>query len=165
MTILKIHNERMFAVPLTEKKVLDSNNGLELQDLRNEEINKVCFKGATFKYNDLRDTSIAHSNFVNSKWNHIYFSNVTIDMIQMGGTIFEKIVRPSAEKSHLLEEPGTDNWVNVEPVIFKNSDLSTAIFDSCNLTNVELKNCNINGLSIDGVLIKDLLEQYNKNLN
>ena len=38
----------MFAVPLTEKKVLDSNNGLELQDLRNEEIHMVCFKGATF---------------------------------------------------------------------------------------------------------------------
>lgn len=147
-------------MPLTEKKVLDSNNGLELQDLRNEEVNKVCFKEASFNDVDMRDTSFAHTNFVNSKWEHIYFSGVTINMIQMGGTIFENIVRPKAEKSHLLGEPGTGNWVNVEPVMFKNSDLSTAIFDSCNLTNVELKNCNIDGLRIDGILIKDLIEKY-----
>ncbi|WP_162262886.1 pentapeptide repeat-containing protein [Paenibacillus sp. Soil787] len=86
-------------------------------------------------------------------------------MIQMGGTIFENIVRPKAEKSQLIEEPGTGNWVNVEPVMFKNSDLSTAIFDSCNLTNVDLKNCNIDGLSIDGILIKDLIDNYKNTKN
>nr|MBC9204451.1 pentapeptide repeat-containing protein [Paenibacillus sp. PL91] len=62
----------------------------------------------------------------------------------------------------MSEEPGTDGWVNIEPVVFKNSDLSTAIFDACNLTNVELRNCNIEGLSIDGILINDLLEHYKK---
>jgi uncharacterized protein YjbI with pentapeptide repeats len=154
----------MFAVPLTDKKVLDSKNGLELQDLRNEEINMVCFKGATFNDIDMRNTSFAHTNFVNSKWENIYFSDVIINMIQMGGTIFENIIRPKAGKSQLIEEPGTGNWVNVEPVMFKNSDLSTAIFNSCNLTNVELNNCNIDGLRIDGILINDLLEQY-KNRN
>lgn len=149
---------------LTEKKVLDAKNRLELQDLRNEEIHMACFKEASFNNIDMRGTTFAHSNFVNSKWEHIYFSDVTINMIQMGGTIFENIVRPKAEKSQLLEEPGTGGWVNVEPVMFKNSDLSTSIFDSCNLTNVELKNCNIDGLSIDGILIKDLLDKY-KNRN
>jgi hypothetical protein len=91
---------------------------------------------------------------------HIYFSNVHINMIQMGGTIFENIVRPNAERSQLSEEPGTDGWVNIEPVVFKNSDLSTAIFEACNLSNVELRNYNIEGLSIDGILVKDLLERY-----
>ncbi|MDQ0888257.1 uncharacterized protein YjbI with pentapeptide repeats [Paenibacillus sp. V4I9] len=106
-------------MPLTEKKVLDSNNGLEFQDLRNEEIHRVCFKEASFNNIDMRDTSFANTNFVNSKWEHIYFSDVTVNMIQMGGTIFENIVRPKAGKSQLLEEPGTGNWVNVEPVMFK----------------------------------------------
>ncbi|QYR19635.1 hypothetical protein KZ483_17225 [Paenibacillus sp. sptzw28] len=147
---------------LTEKKMMDSKNGLELQDIRNEQIHMVCFKGSDFHGIDMRDTSLAHTNFVNSKWEHIYFSNVHINMIQMGGTLFENIVRPEAKVSHLNEEPGTDGWVNVEPVIFKKSDLSTAIFDTCNLSNVELKNSNIEGMKIDGILIKDLIEQYRK---
>ncbi|MGE8203027.1 pentapeptide repeat-containing protein [Heyndrickxia sp. NPDC080065] len=151
-------------MPLTERKVMDSKNGLELQDLRNEKIHMVCFKESDFHGIDMRYTSFAHTNFVNSNWEHIYFSNVHINMIQMGGTIFENIVRPNAERSQLSEEPGTDGWVNVEPVIFKNSDLSTAIFDACNLSKVELRNCNIEGLSIDGILVKDLLERYKDNI-
>lgn len=147
---------------LTEKKITDSKNGLELQDLTNEKIHEASFKGSNFEGIDMRNTSFVHTNFVNSKWEHIYFSNVHINMIQMGGTVFENIIRPDVKESQLLEEPGTEDWINIEPTLFKNSDLSTAIFESCNLNNVEIKNCNIDGLRIDGILIKDLIEQ-NKN--
>lgn len=110
----------------------------------------------------MRDTSFGHVNFVQSKWEHIYFSSVHINMIQMGGTIFENIIRPDARESQLLEEPGTEGWINVESVQFKTSDLSAAVFDSCNLSEVELNNCNIDGLKIDGIEIKDLIELYKK---
>jgi uncharacterized protein YjbI with pentapeptide repeats len=149
---------------ITEKKVIDSKNGLELQDLRAQIIHMATFSGSDFSGIDMRGTTFADTNFVNSKWEHIYFSNVQINTIQMGGTIFENIIRPKAQKSQLDGEPGTDGWVNVEPVRFKNSDLSTAVFDSCKLTNVEINNCNIDGLRINGILIKNLLEHYkNKN--
>ncbi|GGG15233.1 pentapeptide repeat-containing protein [Paenibacillus abyssi] len=147
---------------LTDKKVYDNKSGFELQDLRDENIHMVCFKGADFHGVDMRDTSLTHVNFVNSRWEHIYFSNVHINMAQLGGTVFENIVRPDAPESHFSEEPGTDGWVNVEPVTFKRSDLSTAIFENCELVNVDIRNCNIDGLCIDGILIKDLLEQYHK---
>ena len=149
---------------LTDKTIVDSKNGLELQDLRNEQIHMVCFKESSFHGIDARDTTFRHTNFVNSKWEHIYFSNVHINKIQIGGTVIENIIRPQGEKSELDEEPGTDGWINLEPVTFKTSDLSTAIFESCNLTNVQLNNCNIDGLTIDGIVIKDLLERYKKNL-
>lgn len=145
---------------LTEKKILDSKNGFELQDLRNEEIHMACFKGSEFHGIDMRDTSFAHTNFVNAKWEHIYFSNVQINMIQMGGTIFENIVRPEGNESKFEEEPGTDGWINLEAVQFKTSDLSKAVFESCNLSDVEINNCNIDGLKVDGLLIKDLIEHY-----
>ncbi|WP_052703126.1 pentapeptide repeat-containing protein [Paenibacillus beijingensis] len=147
-------------MPLSEKKIVDSKNGLELQDLRDENIHMVCFKGSNFHGIDMRNTTFAHTNFVNSKWEHIYFSNVHINMIQMGGTVFENIVRPKSHESHLLEEPGTDGWVNVEPVLFLNSNLSTAIFDRCDLSDVELNHCNIDGLKIDGIAVKELIEQF-----
>ncbi|MBB3114067.1 uncharacterized protein YjbI with pentapeptide repeats [Paenibacillus phyllosphaerae] len=148
---------------LTQKMTMDSKNGLELQDLRNEEIHMVCFKESDFHGIDMRNTKIAHTNFVNSRWEHIYFSNIHIKFIQMGGTVFENIIRPNAEMSQLSEEPGTDGWVNIEPVVFKTSDLSTARFEKCDLSNVQIKDCIIEGLSIDGILITDLLENYKKN--
>lgn len=151
-------------MPLTQKKVMDSKNGLELQDLRNEEIHMVCFKESDFHGIDMRSTKIAHTNFVKSKWEHIYFSDVHVNFIQMGGTVFENVIRPNAEMSQLSEEPGTDGWVNIEPVVFKNSDLSTARFEKSNLSNVEIKDCIIEGLSIDGILLTDLLEHYKRKI-
>ncbi|KRF10225.1 hypothetical protein ASG89_01430 [Paenibacillus sp. Soil766] len=145
---------------ITEKKVIDSKNGLELQDLRDQRIHMATFKGSVFNGIDMRETTFAETNFVSSKWEHIYFSNLHINMIQMGGTIFENIIRPKDQISRLDGEYGTDGWVNVEPVRFKNSDLSTAVFESCKLQNVEINNCDIEGLRINGILIKDLLEQY-----
>lgn len=117
------------------------------------------FKESDFHGIDMRSTKIAHTNFVNSRWEHIYFSNVHVNFIQMGGTVFENVIRPNAEISQFSEEPGTDGWVNIEPVVFKN----TSRFEKCNLSNVEIKNCNIEGLSIDGILLTDLLEHYKRN--
>lgn len=148
---------------LTNKKIRDLKTGISLQDLRNEKINMACLKGAVIESSDLREAMFTHVNLVNSKWEHIYFSNVHVNMIQLGGTIFENIIRPEAKTSELEEEPGTAGWVNVEPVQFKNSDLSNAIFDSCNLTNVEIKDCQIEGLSIDGIPIDELLKVYHEN--
>jgi uncharacterized protein YjbI with pentapeptide repeats len=146
----------------TTKKFIDRKSGFELEDHRNEDFGMVTFQGSKFSGIDLRDTSFGHVNFVQSKWEHIYFSNVHINMIQMGGTIFENIVRPEGDESKFDEEPGTDGWVNLEPVQFKTSDLRNSIFDTCNLSNVELNNCTIDGLKIDGIDIKDLIEQYKK---
>jgi uncharacterized protein YjbI with pentapeptide repeats len=145
---------------LTEKKIMDSKNGLELEDLMNEKLHMLCLKGAELHEIDARNTTLEHVNFVDSKWQHIYFSNVHVNMIQMGGTLFENIIRPTAAQSQLSEEPGTDGWINVEPVQFRRSDLSQAVFEDCNLNDVELKNCNIDGLKINGISIKEVLEQY-----
>lgn len=146
----------------TAKTMTDRKSGFILEDHRDEKLGMVTFQGSEFGGVDMRNTSLVHVNFVESKWEHIYFSNVHINMIQMGGTVFENIIRPDAEASQLDEEPGTDGWVNVEPVVFKTSNLSTAIFDSCNLSGVEFNNCNIEGLKIDGVDIKQLLDSLKK---
>jgi uncharacterized protein YjbI with pentapeptide repeats len=143
---------------LTEKKIIDSKNGLELEDLRNEKLHMLCLKGAELHGIDARNTSLEHVNFVDSKWEHIYFSNVHVNGVQMGGTLFENIIRPAASQSQLTEEPGTDGWINVEPVQFRKSDLSQAFFEVCDLSNVVLSNCNITGLRINGILIEELIK-------
>jgi hypothetical protein len=132
--------------------------------LRNEKLHMLCLKGAELHEIDARNTSLEHVNFVDSKWEHIYLSNVHVNMIQMGGTLFENIIRPDASQSQLNEEPGTDGWINVEPVRFRKSDLSKAVFEDCELVDVELRNCNIDGLKINGIRIKEVLEQFRANL-
>ncbi len=128
---------------LTDKKMIDRKGGFELQDLRDEKLHMVCLKGAELHGVDARDTSLEHVNFVNSKWNHIFFSNLHMKHAQLGGTLFENISRPNVQESQLEEEPGTDGWLNVEPVQFRHSDLSTAIFEDCNLGKIRVNNANL----------------------
>jgi predicted transcriptional regulator YdeE len=147
---------------LTDKTVFDEKGGFELQDLRDSKVHMACFKGAEFHGVDMRNASLEHVNFVHSKWRHIYFSNVHVDMAQWGGTVFENIKRPDAASSRFEDEAGTEGWVNVEPVTFLNSDLSTAIFDNCELIDVDIRNCRIDGMRINGILVRDLLALYER---
>ncbi|MCD9023620.1 effector binding domain-containing protein [Cohnella silvisoli] len=145
---------------LTDKMMYDEKGGFELQDMRDAKVHMACFKGAEFHGIDLRNASLEHVNFVDSKWQHIFFSNVHVNMAQLGGTVFENIKRPDAAESRFTEEAGTDGWINVEPVTFRNSDLSTAIFENCDLVDVDIRNCRTEGMRINGILVQDLLTHY-----
>ncbi|QHT59731.1 hypothetical protein GXP70_07045 [Paenibacillus lycopersici] len=146
--------------PLTDKRVYDAKGGFELQDLRNAKVHMACFRGAEFHGVDMRDASLVHVNFVNSRWEHIYFSNVHIRHAQLGGTVFEHVQRPQAAASRFEEEPGTDGWVNVEPVVFRDSDLSRAVFENCELNGVDIRGCRLEGMTIDGIPVTELLAGY-----
>ncbi|WP_373230754.1 GyrI-like domain-containing protein [Cohnella sp.] len=150
---------------LTDKKMYDAKGGFELQDMRDAKVHMACCKGAEFHGVDMRNASLEHVNFVDSKWEHIFFSNVHVNMAQLGGTIFENIKRPDSTESRFAEEAGTDGWVNVEPVTFRNSDLSTAIFENCDLVDVDIRNCRTDGMRINGILVQDLLGQYKSGVN
>lgn len=145
---------------LTDKKVYDEKGGFELMDLRGEKLHMVSLKGAELHGVDARDTSLVHVNFVGSKWNHIYFSNVHINETQLGGTVFENIRRPDAPASRFEEEAGTDGWVNVEPVRFKSSDLSTAIFENCDMSGADFRDCKVDTMRINGIPVGELLKLY-----
>lgn len=148
---------------LTDEIVIDGD-GHTLQDISHRHIGMASFQGSSLHGIDMRDTQLRHVNFVHSDWEHIYFAGLRIRSIQMGGTVFEDIRRPG-EFSQLEGEPGTGDWVNVEPVVFRQSDLSTAKFESCDLRNVEIKDCQLEGLRIDGVLMTELLDNYRASRN
>ncbi|MCR2804571.1 DinB family protein [Paenibacillus soyae] len=145
---------------LTDKKVFDEKGGFELTDLRGEKLHMVSIRGAELHGVDARDTSLVHVNFVGSKWNHIYFSNVHINETQLGGTVFENIRRPDAAESRFEEEAGTDGWVNVEPVTFRTSDLSKAVFEECDLSDADFRDCKVDTMRINGVPVSELMKIY-----
>lgn len=148
---------------LTDKIVVDEKGGHVLQDLRGEQVRMVSFRGALLHGIDMRDARLRNVNFVGSDWEHIYFAGARVHEIQMGGTIFEHVRRPEASESQLDAEPGTDGWVNVEPVIFRESDLSAAKFENCNLSDVKISGCRLDGMTVDGIPVDELLALYKKN--
>ncbi|MEC0372230.1 GyrI-like domain-containing protein [Paenibacillus chibensis] len=152
--------ERSMEQRLTGAFVVDEKGGHVLQDLRGKRIRMASFRDADFHGIDMRSTVLRHVNFVGATWEHIYFSNLHINEIQMGGTIFEHIRRPDATESQLEGEPGTEGWVNVEPVLFRACDLRTAKFENCDLRQVNLQHCRLEGMMIDGIPVTKMLEHY-----
>ncbi|MDF2837170.1 MAG: pentapeptide repeat-containing protein, partial [Paenibacillus sp.] len=148
------------ALSLTAARSYDAKLGAELQDLRYARIQMANFKGAELHGIDMRNTSFQHANFVNATWRHIYFSNVFVDSIQLGGTVFENIKRPNPAESSFEEEAGTDGWINAEPVAFRNSDLSEAVFENCDLSKVRISACRLEGMTIDGIPVDALMKAY-----
>lgn len=165
LSVYEMHfpvRKRVQDVRLTDRIVVDEKGGHVLQDLRGRNVRMVSFQGANFHGVDMRDAALRHVNFVHSDWQHIYFANVRTNEIQMGGTIFENIRRPDAKESRFEEEPGTAGWVNVEPVIFRSSDLRTARFENCDLRDVDIRGCQLDGMRIDGISVTELLENWRR---
>ncbi|WP_409344064.1 pentapeptide repeat-containing protein [Paenibacillus sp. MBLB4367] len=144
----------------TAKTMIDRKAGFALEDHREEKLHMITFQGAELHGVDLRDASLQHVNFVGSKWEHIYFADVHVNRIQLGGTLFENIMRPDAPSSDKTEEAGTEGWINVDPVVFRSSDLSEAVFEHCKLRNVDLRDCDVEGMRINGIPLEELLDVY-----
>ena len=48
------------------------------------------------------------------------------------------------------------------PLRFEDCDLNGSTFTNCDLSHVELTNCNVSGLKINGLLVDELLEEYER---
>jgi uncharacterized protein YjbI with pentapeptide repeats len=99
------------------------------------------------------DVNMANSEFkgVNlsgSRFHDIDFSGVSFAAAQMGGTTFKHIGPPdgSGEKQR--------------PVTFEEGTLRESVFRKIDLSNVKVIECDIRGMTIDGILVSDLLEGY-----
>jgi len=52
--------------------------------------------------------------------------------------------------------------VNLSEARFHNINLQKASFDNINFSNVSISNANLQGMTINGILVSDLLEAYEK---
>jgi len=55
--------------------------------------------------------------------------------------------------------------INLGGASFKNINLSSAKFNDVNLSNVDITEANLKGMTIDGVLVTELLENYKASKN
>ncbi|WP_090157673.1 pentapeptide repeat-containing protein [Dyadobacter soli] len=101
----------------------------------------VMLTNSTFNDVNMSNISITDANL----------SDIKIEGAQLGGAVFQNI--GMCPPDHPMYDPNAEQ----RPLLFEDCDLHKSKFVNCDLRGVELSACNIEGLTVDGVLISELL--------
>jgi len=102
----------------------------------------------------------------NVKITNANLSDLEIEGAQIGGAYIHNIGGPP--EGHPMYDPNFKQ----RPVVFEdcnlqgssiiNCYLKRVSISNCNLSEVSISDCNLSGMLINGILVEDLLEKYNK---
>ena len=112
-------------------------------NVRNEDIS-----GARFDNVNMSKSNFENINLSGSRFHDINFSDVNFTAAQIGGSLFKHIGPPphSGEKQR--------------PVTFEEGTLCDSVFRKVDLSNVKLIDCNIEGMTIDGIPVSELIRSH-----
>ncbi len=104
--------------------------------------------GTTFHNVNLGNAHFDDVNLSGAIFHDINFSDVAFSAAQMGGATFKHIGLPRDAK-------GTQRGL-----AFENAELNGSAFVDCDLRDVKIENCTLDGMTIDGIAVADLLAAY-----
>jgi len=115
--------------------------------------NKLSYKHDNIDGSEFEDLNMTGAQFNNinlsgSKFHDINFSDVNFTAAQIGGTTF-KHIGPMPDKDGKQDRQ--------KPVTFEEGMLCDSVFHRMDMTNVKIIDCDIAGMTIDGILVTDLL--------
>lgn len=113
--------------------------------IENSTIRMSCINGLTI--NDVSATNVKISD--------ANLSDLEINDAQMGGAYFHNIGVPP--KGH----PHYDANTKQRPLKFEDCNLEGSTITDCNLVNLNIRDCTLTGMTINGILVEDLLDAYN----
>jgi uncharacterized protein YjbI with pentapeptide repeats len=123
------------------------------QNISSSKFNDVNMDGTTFTNVCLSNAKFQSINLAKSRFHDINFSDVTFTAAQIGGTIFKHIGPPPDKDGKQARQ---------RPVTFEEMMLCDSVFRRVDLSNVQITECNITGMKINGILVSDLLDAYNR---
>ena len=117
--------------------------------------NKISLKqddmaGSEFETLNLADARFTDINLSGATFHDINFSDVDFSAAQIGGATFKHIGLPPGQAARQ------------RPVTFEEMTLNDSVFRQVDLSNVQIIDCNLNGLTIDGILVTELLAAWQK---
>jgi uncharacterized protein YjbI with pentapeptide repeats len=117
---------------------------------------KHLFEHANISGSKFHDVNLSGADFddVNlskARFHNINLSDIEVSMVQIGGATF-KHVGPPPDK-HGKQAAQT-------PVRFEEAMLCDSTFRRVDMSNVKIIDCNIRGMTIDGILVSDLLKEH-----
>jgi len=117
-----------------------------------EHFENANISGSQFLNVNLSKSKFDDVNLSQSTFHNINFSDVSFIAAQLGGTKFQHIGLPSDTKGDKKQKG----------LIFDQCDLNDSQFFNCNLQNVKLENCQIDGMTINGYSVQELINHYKK---
>lgn len=108
----------------------------------------VSMKNATLHDINLSDAMFDDINMKNAAFHNINMSNVSISAVQLGGAKFKHIGLPPGSKE------------KQRPLSFEEADLNGTTISKCDLSNMRIEDCTIAGMTINGILVTDLLADH-----
>lgn len=92
----------------------------------------------------------------NVKISDANLSDLELSYAQLGGAYIHDIGLPPEGHPHY--EPNAKQ----RPLKFENCFLEGSTITNCNLTDVKISDCDLTGMTINGILVEDLLKAYSK---
>lgn len=120
--------------------------------------NKLSIKHEDIAGSEFEDLNMAGTQFTNinlsgAQFHDINFSDVHFTAAQIGGTTF-KHIGPMPDKDGKQDRQ--------RPVTFEEGMLCDSVFHRMDMTNVKIMDCDVTGMSIDGILVTALLQEWKK---
>ncbi len=115
-------------------------------NLMHEDISRCRFEDLNMSRSEFNGVNLSASRF-----HDVNFSDFNFAAAQIGGTTFKHIGPPDGSPEQQ------------RPVTFEEGTLRDSVFRKVDMSNVKLSDCNIQGMTIDGVLMSDLLDAFKQN--
>ena len=117
-------------------------------DLTGSRFENVNMAAVVFDDVNLARATFENVNLSGAKFHDINFSDIAIEAAQIGGATFRHIGGAG-------EKPARQRGVT-----FAEMQLCDSTFDRVDLSGVRITNCHLDGMTIDGVKVTDLLAAH-----
>lgn len=109
--------------------------------------------GSSFHDVNMAGADFDDVNLGGARFHNINLSDIRVSAVQIGGATFKHIGPP----------PDADGRQERQrPVVFEEAMLCDSTFRKVDMSNVKIIDCNIEGMTIDGVPVADLLAEHRK---
>jgi uncharacterized protein YjbI with pentapeptide repeats len=109
--------------------------------------------GSMFHNVNLSGADFNDVNLSRARFHNINLSDIQVSAVQIGGATFKHIGPPPCKEGGQARQ---------RPVMFEEAMLCDSTFRKVDMSNVKIIDCNIQGMTIDGVLVTDLIAEYKR---
>ena len=104
--------------------------------------------GSEFRHLNMSGTVFEDVDLSGAKFFNINLRGANIGAVDFGGASFS-CMNTGEDRERI-------------PVVFRNLELDDCSIEKCCLLNVKITNCDLTGMTIDGVLLTDMINAYKK---
>lgn len=109
--------------------------------------------GSMFHDVNLAGADFDDVNLSKARFHNINLSDIRVSAVQIGGATFKHVGPPPDSEGKQQRQ---------RPVTFEEAMLCDSTFRKVDMSNVRIIDCDIQGMTIDGILVTDLLAEHRK---